>query len=100
MPRKDLAHVIRLELVSISRVHTCAVHTMGRLIGQAVTPTTCPGLTPPGETVDASLSRSCPCLHVLLDGEGNVLPSSHFLRWWRVGVGRPRARPQAKGELL
>jgi hypothetical protein len=31
MPRKDLAHVIRLELISISRVHTCAVHTMGQL---------------------------------------------------------------------
>jgi hypothetical protein len=29
MPRKDLGHVIRLELIGISRVHTCAVHTMG-----------------------------------------------------------------------
>jgi hypothetical protein len=29
MPRKGLAHVIRLELIRISRVHTCAVHTMG-----------------------------------------------------------------------
>jgi hypothetical protein len=74
---------------------------MGRLIGQAVTPTTCPGLLPPGETVDASLLRllplpPCPPRR----GGGNALPSSHFLRWRRVGVGRPRARPQAKGELL
>jgi hypothetical protein len=41
-------------------MHTCAVHTVGRLIGQAVTPTTCPGFLPPGETVDASLSRLLP----------------------------------------